>query len=52
MRHPDFGELRLQRQRFDIPDSNGQHLHVYYAALGSDTDQRLDQMRSMLAERS
>jgi len=50
MRHPDFGELRLQRQRFDIPDSNGQHLHLYHAAPGSDTDQRLDQMRLMLGK--
>lgn len=41
MRHPQVGELRLLRQRFDIPDSGGQHLHLYHAAPGSESADRL-----------
>lgn len=29
LQHPLVGELRLRRRRFDIPDSGGQHLHIY-----------------------
>lgn len=46
MRHPRVGDLHLYRQRFDIPDSNGQHLHLYYALPGSDSERKLAELRS------
>lgn len=41
MRHPRVGELHLRRNRFSIPDSNGQHLQIYHALPGTDTEERL-----------
>jgi transcriptional regulator with XRE-family HTH domain len=41
MRHPVVGELRLRRTRLPIPDSGGQHLHLYHAVPGTDTAARL-----------
>lgn len=41
MSHPEVGELRLQRNRFLIPDSGGLHLQIYHAIAGSDSAQRL-----------
>lgn len=41
MRHPVVGELHLRRTRLPIPDSGGQHLHVYHALPGTETAARL-----------
>ena len=35
------GEMRLLRNRFLIPDSDGQHLQVYHAMPGTDTAEKL-----------
>jgi len=47
MRHPRVGELHLNRQRFDIPGS-ALHLHLYYAASGSDSEHKLAELRSRM----
>lgn len=44
LQHPEVGELRLYRQRFDIPDTGGQHLHVYYAPQGSESEAKLNRL--------
>lgn len=44
--HPLVGELHLRRHRFDIPDSGGQHLHVYHAEPGSESEERLGRLRA------
>lgn len=49
LRHPDVGELRLRRQRFDIPDSGGQHMHVYYVTPGTDTAERMRRLHGGLS---
>lgn len=49
LHHPEVGELHLYRQRFDIPDSGGHHLHVYYAAPGSESDEKLHALRARSA---
>lgn len=41
MRHPVVGELHLRRNRFTIPDSDGQHLQLYHALPGTDTADKL-----------
>ena len=41
MRHPQLGEFTLRRNRFPIPDSEGQHLQLYHAVPGADTLDRL-----------
>jgi transcriptional regulator with XRE-family HTH domain len=41
MRHPRVGELHLRRNRFTIPDSDGQHLQIYHALPGTDTAEKL-----------
>jgi transcriptional regulator with XRE-family HTH domain len=41
MRHPVVGELHLRRNRFPIPDSDGQHLQIYHALPGTDTADKL-----------
>lgn len=41
MRHPVVGELQLRRNRFTIPDSDGQHLQIYHALPGTDTARKL-----------
>jgi transcriptional regulator with XRE-family HTH domain len=41
MRHPVVGELHLRRNRFTIPDSDGQHLQIYHALPGTDTADKL-----------
>lgn len=47
MRHPQVGELHLQRNRFHIPDSGGLHLQVYHAIPGTDSADKLAVLRSM-----
>ena len=44
--HPIVGRLDLGRQRFDIPDTGGQHLHLYHAEPGTSSAERL----ALLAE--
>ena len=41
LHHPRVGEMRLLRNRFLIPDSDGQHLQVYHAMPGTDTAEKL-----------
>jgi transcriptional regulator with XRE-family HTH domain len=48
LRHPEVGELHLHRQRFDIPDSGGQHLHLYSAEPGSESERRLERLRDQI----
>jgi transcriptional regulator with XRE-family HTH domain len=45
MRHPIVGELHLRRNRFDIPDSDGQHLLVYHAEPGSEFAEKIASLR-------
>ena len=52
LHHPAAGELRLRRQRFDIPDSDGQHLHVYYASPGSESAEKLSQLQAIATHSS
>jgi DNA-binding XRE family transcriptional regulator len=44
VQHPRVGELHLRRNRFPIPDSDGQHLQIYHAAPGSDAAAKLAQL--------
>jgi hypothetical protein len=46
MRHPDVGELRLLRNRLDVPHSGGQLLLMYHAEPGSESAKRLEALRS------
>ncbi|MET0807020.1 MAG: helix-turn-helix transcriptional regulator [Lacisediminihabitans sp.] len=39
--HPVVGRLDLRRQRFDVPDTGGQHLHLYHATPGTTSAERL-----------
>ena len=41
MRHPVVGELLLRRNRFSIPDSDGQHLQIYHSVPGTDSAAKL-----------
>lgn len=41
LRHPRAGELHLLRNRFPIPDSDGQHLQIYHPAPGTDVAEKL-----------
>jgi transcriptional regulator with XRE-family HTH domain len=47
MRHPKVGDLHLQRNRFNIPHSGGQHLLIYRAELGSESAAALDALRAV-----
>ena len=41
MLHPRVGELHLRRNRFPIPDSDGQHLQIYHPSPGTDAAGKL-----------
>ncbi len=43
-RHPLVGELHLRRNRFWIPDSDGQHLQTYHALPGTDAAEKLSRL--------
>ncbi|WP_431279919.1 helix-turn-helix domain-containing protein [Leifsonia poae] len=45
MLHPLVGELHLQRRRFDLPESGGQHIHLYFVEPGSESAERLNALR-------
>jgi hypothetical protein len=45
MRHPVVGDLYLHRNRFNIPNSGGQHLLTYRAEPGSPSAAALDALR-------
>ena len=45
MRHPDAGDLRLQRTRVDVPHSGGQLLLMYHAEPGSESAKALQALR-------
>ena len=47
MRHPKVGDLHLQRNRFNIPHSGGQHLLIYRAEPGSESAAALDALRAV-----
>ena len=47
MRHPKVGDLYLQRNRFNIPHSGGQHLLIYRAEPGSESVAALDALRAV-----
>jgi transcriptional regulator with XRE-family HTH domain len=47
MRHPKVGDLHLQRNRFNIPHSGGQHLLIYRAEPGSESAAGLDALRAV-----
>ncbi|MGE0217211.1 hypothetical protein [Mycolicibacterium sp.] len=42
--HPRVGDLRRRRNRFLIPDSNGQHLQIYHAPPGTDAAEKLSRL--------
>jgi hypothetical protein len=44
--HPLIGELHLHRHRFDIPGSDGQHLHLYHAEPGSSSAERIPRLHA------
>lgn len=46
MRHPQVGELHLQRNRLLIPDSGGLHLQIYHAIPGTDTAGKLAKLQA------
>ncbi|WP_375373757.1 hypothetical protein [Mycobacterium sp. AZCC_0083] len=48
MRHPVVGEFHLWRSRFDMPDSDGQHLLVYHAEPGTEYAAKLASLQSSL----
>ena len=50
MRHPRVGDIYLHRNRFNIPHSGGQHLLIYRADPGSDSEAALDALRLLSAE--
>jgi transcriptional regulator with XRE-family HTH domain len=41
IRHPQLGEMLLQRNRFLIPDTDGQHMQIYHAPADSNTARKL-----------
>lgn len=46
LRHPEVGDLLLERNRLAVPHSGGQHLIVFYAAPGSPSSRALAGLRS------
>jgi transcriptional regulator with XRE-family HTH domain len=48
MRHPEVGDLYLHRNRFNIPQSGGQHLLIYRAEPGSASAAALQALRTMI----
>jgi len=50
--HPAVGRLDLRRQRFDVPDTGGQHLHLYHAEPGTVSAQRLARLAEGIAQSS
>jgi hypothetical protein len=49
MRHPKVGDLYLQRKRFNIPHSGGQHLLIDRAEPGSESAAALDALRAVVS---
>ena len=47
MRHPTVGDLYLHPNRFNIPQSGGQHLLIYRAEPGSKSAAALDALRTV-----
>lgn len=41
LHHPEIGELMFRRNRFAIPDSDGQHLQIYHPEPGTTTSEKL-----------
>lgn len=41
LHHPELGELVFRRNRFAIPDSDGQHLQIYHPEPGTNTGEKL-----------
>lgn len=49
LRHPQFGELDLRREKLAIGDSDGQLLAIYHAEPGSETARSLALLGSLAA---
>lgn len=49
MQHPQVGELRLRREKLEIPGTNGQQLVVYHAEPGTDSARALALLGSIAA---
>ena len=49
MRHPVVGELFLSRHRLNAPYPGGDHVVMYRAEPGSDSERALEQLRSLAA---
>jgi transcriptional regulator with XRE-family HTH domain len=47
MHHPKVGDIYLNRNRFNIPHSGGQHLLIYSADPGSDSAEALAALREL-----
>jgi hypothetical protein len=47
IRHPQLGDLHLNRTRLSVPHSNGQHLLIYHAEPGSESAKALEELRSL-----
>ena len=45
VRHPLVGDLRLYRNRLDVPHANGQHVLTYRPEPGSDSVKALERLR-------
>jgi hypothetical protein len=41
MQHPQVGELRLRRDKLDIPGTDGQQVVIYHAQPGTDSARAL-----------
>jgi hypothetical protein len=46
IRHPQVGDLHLQRTRLRVPHSDGQHILSYHAEPGSESAQALEALRA------
>jgi transcriptional regulator with XRE-family HTH domain len=50
LRHPELGDMVLWRNRFDVANAPGQHLHVYHADPGTAAVGQLDALRALTSE--
>jgi hypothetical protein len=50
LQHPEIGELLFRRNRFAIPDSDGQILQIYHPEPGTITSEKLALLKQLLAK--
>lgn len=48
LHHPEVGELLFRRNRFAIPDTDGQHLQIYHPEPGTTTSEKLALLKQHL----